>query len=66
MAHVVDARHSTLIGTPEQLRNLLALLIGTGTSVVNLQFSNFVVLDKPIGGKEFEAALRIVPNAKRG
>jgi hypothetical protein len=61
MARVVDAQHSTLIGTPEQLRNLLALLAGKGAAVVNLKFSNFVVLDKPLSQKQLEAALRITP-----
>lgn len=43
MARVVDAKYSTLIGTPETIRRLVELLAGRA-AVVDLKFSNFVVL----------------------
>jgi hypothetical protein len=65
MARIVNAKLSTLIGTPKQLRELLDLLAGKGAVIVNLDMSNFVVLDKPLTQQQIEAALRIVPGAKR-
>jgi len=58
MAQVVDAKYSTLIGTPKQLRELLRLLRGSAT--VDLKFSNLVVLDKIDLGK-LQAALETTP-----
>jgi hypothetical protein len=65
MARAVDARNSTLIGTPEQLKTLIELIAGPGAAAVKLNFSNFVVLDKPLTHKQLEAALRIVPGKRR-
>jgi hypothetical protein len=65
MARVVNAQRSTLIGTPKQIDVLFRLLCGKGAAVVDLSDSNMVVLDKPLTQQQIEAALRIVPGAKR-
>ena len=65
MAKVVDAKYSTLIGTPAQLRELLKLLSGGGASVVDLKFANLVVLDKPIDGTKLRQALETTPRRQR-
>jgi len=46
MARVIDAKYSTLIGTPSDLRKLLDVL-AAGASVVDLKHSRIVVLDQP-------------------
>lgn len=58
MARVIDAKHSTLIGTPEQLQRFLRLIGGhRSSSVVDMKFSRFVVLDKPLTERQLHEAL---------
>lgn len=61
MARVVDAKYSTLIGTPEMIRRLIAALAGGGTATVDLKFSNFVVLSKEIDAAALREALATTP-----
>ncbi len=61
MARVIDAKNSTLIGTPKQLQQLLRLLTGGKTAIVDLKFSNLIVLDKPLTEKQLRAALETTP-----
>jgi len=64
MARVINAQHATLIGTPERLRELLTLLRGrTGAAVVDLRFSNIVVLDRPLDGEQFRDAIATTPRS---
>ncbi len=65
MARVVNAKHSTLIGTPKQLRELLRLLGGSGSAVVDLQFSNIFVLDSAVTGQQLGQALKISPKPSK-
>lgn len=64
MARIVDAKYATLIGTAEQILNLLELM--SKTAVVDLKFSNFVVLDGPLTDQQLRRALATVPEAKKG
>ena len=57
MARVIDAKHSTLIGTPQQLLRFLQLLGGKRSAVVDMKFSRFVVLDKPLTERQLHEAL---------
>jgi len=66
MARVVNAERSTIVGTAEQIQHLLARLAGRGAAVVNLDGSNFVVLDKPISDKRLADALAITPTRSDG
>lgn len=62
MARIVNAKYSTFIGTVEQIDSLIKLLCGKkGAVIVNIDGSNFVVLEKPLSQKQLEAALRITP-----
>ena len=61
MANYVDARQSSLIGTFEQLNNLLKSFAGDKSSIIDLRGSNLVVLDKPLTKKQFQAVLRTTP-----
>lgn len=61
MARVINAERSTIVGTAAQIQQLLARLAGRGAAVVNLDGSNFVVLDKPISDQRLAEALRITP-----
>ena len=66
MARIVNAPYSTLIGTPQQIAHLLGVLKGAGAAVVDLSYSNFVVLDKPLDRARIEAALRTTPAKQAG
>jgi hypothetical protein len=63
MAGVVDAKYSTLVGTPEQLRTVLRLLSGDPPGVVDLKFSNLVVLDAPLTRAALREILETAPIA---
>ena len=65
MARVIDAKHSTVIGTAKQLRDFLRLLTGGRAAVVDLKGSNFVVLDKPLDERRLRAALETTPGAAK-
>ncbi len=65
MARVIDAKYCTLIGTARQLRDLLGLLRAEGATVIDLKFSNLVVLDKPIDRAKLREALESTPRTKR-
>ncbi len=61
-ARVIDMKYATLIGTPERLREYLATLTaGVSACVVDLKFSNLVVLDDPITREDIAAALETTP-----
>ena len=57
MARVIDAKHSTLIGTPEQLLRFLQLLGGKRSAVADLKYSKFIVLKKPLTKEQLKQAL---------
>ncbi len=59
-ARVVDAKYSTLIGTPEMIRRLIEMLAGK-TAVVDLKFSKFVVLAKDVDAAALREALATTP-----
>jgi hypothetical protein len=61
MAKIVDAKYSTLIGTPEMIRRLIAALAGNGAATVDLKFSNFIVLDREIDAAALREALATTP-----
>lgn len=61
-ARVIDMKYATLIGTPERLREYIATLTrGVSSCVVDLKFSNHVVLDDPITRDQLAQALETTP-----
>lgn len=60
-ARIIDARRSTVVGTAQQIRELLSLLSGSGAALVDLRESNFVVLAKPPSTAQLREALKITP-----
>lgn len=64
-ARVIDAKYSTLIGTAEQIRELVVALTGKGASVMDLRFSNFVVTAEPVGAELIQRALATTPARQR-
>ncbi len=65
MATVINANYSTIVGTPEQIKKLLGLLRGDRASIVNLDYSNFVVLGKPVTAKQIAHAIDTTPKKQR-
>ncbi len=69
MARVVDAKYSTFVGTAEEIRRAIELLAGLkgakGAAVVDLKFSNFVVLREPPGDEVVTRALATTPGKQR-
>ena len=65
MARVINANYSTIVGTPEQIKKLLGLLRGDAASVVNLDYSNFVVLDKPVTAAQIAHAIETTPRKQK-
>lgn len=62
MAQIIDAKYSTLIGTAAELRRLLQLM--GQTAIVDLKFSNLVVLDKSPNTKQLAQALESTPRTQ--
>lgn len=65
MARVINASYSTIVGTPKQIQEMLRLLIGERSAVVNLDYSNFVVLDKPVTTAQLAHAIETTPGLQR-
>lgn len=67
MARVVDAKYSTLIGTAEQIRDLLGVLAGgpKSATVVDLKFSNFVVTANPVDAATIARAMEATPRKQK-
>lgn len=65
MARVINASYSTIVGTPEQIKKLLGLLRGDGANIVNLDYSNFVVLNKPVTSAQLAHAIETTPQRQR-
>lgn len=61
MAAVIDAKYSTFIGSPEQIRKMLGLMGDDGATIVDVKFSNFVVTEHPVDMDVIRAALATVP-----
>jgi len=61
MARVIDAKYSTLIGTAQQVEALLRRLSGPRAAVVDLKFSNLVLLDASLDRARLREALAITP-----
>ena len=59
MATVIDAKYSTLIGTPAELREFLVMM--GGSAIVDLKFSNLIVLREPMSDARLRAALETTP-----
>lgn len=66
MARIINAQYSTLIGTPQELRQFVELMSGERAAVVDLRFSNFVVLGKPITRDQIQQALATTPQTRKG
>ncbi len=66
-ARVIDAKYSTLVGTPAEIRELVLLLAGGGkdAAVVDLKFSNFVVTARPVDSNVIAKALETTPRVQR-
>jgi hypothetical protein len=60
-ATVVDAKYSTIVGTPFQLRAFVTLLGTAEASVVDMKFSNFIVLRDELEESQVRTALAITP-----
>lgn len=60
MARVIDAKYSTLVGTPQRIRELITLL-AEGAAVVDLKFANLVVLAKEPDSQAIRDALATTP-----
>lgn len=66
MARVVDAKYSTFVGTAEEIRRAIELLAGLkGAAVVDVKFSNFVVLKEPPSDAMVTRALATTPGKQR-
>lgn len=61
-ARKIDARYSTLIGTPDQLKKFINALAGDGAALIDMRGSNIVPLEKPMSTEEVRFALRVVPS----
>lgn len=59
MATMIDAKYSTLIGTPAQIMELFRMVSGAG--MVDLKFSNVVILAEPVTEDQFRTALTATP-----
>jgi len=64
MARVVDAKYSTFVGTPKQIRATLDELAGRGSAVIDAKWSNFVPTAKPLTTQQIYEALRISPERR--
>ncbi len=62
MATIIDAKYSTVIGTPDELRAFLSIASGAG--IMDLKYSNFIVLREPMTDARLRAALEAVPAPK--
>lgn len=61
MARVIDASYATLIGTPEQIRDLLTLYLGE-SAILDLSFANIVLLEEPPTREQIAVAIATTPN----
>lgn len=61
MARVIDASYATIVGTPEEIRNLLNLYIGEA-AILDLSFANIVLLREPPSREEVAVAIATTPN----
>lgn len=60
MASIINAERSTIVGTVEQIKQFLTVL-SKGTSIVNMEGSNFVILKSPVSDQQLRSALMITP-----
>jgi hypothetical protein len=65
MARVIDAKNSTFVGLPMQIRQTLDLMAGDGAAIVDVRGSNFIILDKPLNERQIRAALELTPRPLR-
>jgi hypothetical protein len=61
-ARVINAQHATVIGTVEQIAEVLRLLRGAGAGIVNMDRATLVVLDKPLTEANLQTAIETTPN----
>lgn len=63
----IDAKHSTFTGTPEQIAQAVAALVGLATRnvVLDLKFSQFNVLANPADAQMVRQAMEARPKAKK-
>ena len=65
MARVVDQKYATLIGTRDGLRAYLEEIMRTGAGVIDLKFSNVLVLDTQPSDAVVLKALHLTPKRQR-